>query len=145
MAGVLVLSCVLAVGVWWTRRAGADRALGDALSDYASAPLPASDDPLDPHLANLGAEVFQGRCAACHVMNGEEKLGPNLAGVTHRRALAWIRSMILRPDSMTVADPVASALKAQYGVQMMVTGTLTEAHARAVIEFLRRADAGSGS
>lgn len=144
-AGVVVVLCIVAVGVWWARRAAADRALGDALSDYASTPLPAPGDAVDPHLADLGAEVFRTRCSACHAVNGDEKLGPNLAGVTRRREPGWIRSMIVRPDSMTAADPVASELKARYGVQMMVTGTLTEAHVRAVIEFLRRADSGTGS
>jgi len=140
MAGALVVACVVALGVWWARRAAAERALGAALSDYAAAPLAEAGDPVDDALADLGADVFQRRCSACHGVNGEEKLGPDLAGVTRRRGLTWIRSMILRPDSMTAVDPVASALKARYGVQMMVTGELTPAHVRAVVEFLRRAD-----
>lgn len=144
MAGVAVLLSMVVLGVWWARREAADRALDAALSDYAATPLPAPGDPVDPRLADLGAEVFQARCSACHVVKGEPKLGPNLAGVTLRRELGWIRSMILRPDSMTVADPVASALKAAYGVQMMVIGSMTEVHVRAVIEFLRRADTGTG-
>jgi mono/diheme cytochrome c family protein len=140
IAGVLVVACVVALGTWWARRAAAERALGVALSDYAAAPFPEAGDPVDDALADLGADVFQRRCSACHVVSGEAKLGPNLAGVTRRRDLTWIRSMILRPDSMTAADPVASALKAQYGVQMLVTGDFTPAHVRAVVEFLRRAD-----
>jgi mono/diheme cytochrome c family protein len=143
-AGVLVLACMVALGVWWARRAAAERALGAALSGYPAAPFPLTGDPVDEGLADLGADVFRSRCAACHVMNGEEKLGPSLAGVTRRRELTWIRDMILRPDSMTANDPVASALKARYGVQMLVTGELTPAHVRAVVEFLRRADAGDG-
>jgi uncharacterized membrane protein (DUF2068 family) len=77
-------------------------------------------------------------------VSGEAKLGPNLAGVTRRRDLDWIRSMVLRPDSMTANDAAASALKAQYGVQMMVTGEMTPSHVLAVLEFLRRADGGDG-
>jgi hypothetical protein len=52
--------------------------------------------------------------------------------------------MILRPDSMTLDDPVAAALRAQYGVQMMVPGGMTPVRARAVLEFLRRADEEEG-
>ena len=141
-AGAVVLACLLALGVWWGRRVAADRALSAALADYPARTLPAPGDAVDDALADLGADVFRTRCSACHVVAGEAKLGPNLAGVTRRRELSWISAMILRPDSMTVDDPVASALKAQYGVQMMVTGEVTPAHVRAVIEFLRRADAG---
>lgn len=142
-AAAVVLVCVVALGVWWGRRAAAERALSDALSDYSTGPVPALDDPVDDALADLGADVFRGRCSACHAVAGEPKLGPNLAGVTRRRELSWIRGMILRPDSMTANDPVASAMKAEYGVQMLVTGELTQAHVRAVIEFLRRADVGA--
>jgi len=141
-AGAVVLACLLALGVWWGRRIATDRALSAALADYAASPLPAPGTPVDDVLADLGADVFRARCSACHAVAGEAKLGPNLSGVTRRRDLPWIRAMILRPDSMTADDPVASALKAEYGVQMLVTGEVTPAHVRAVIEFLRRADEG---
>jgi len=141
LAGVAVLACVVAVGVWWVRHSAAEAALGDALAAYAAVPFPVRGDPVDQGLADLGAEVFSSRCAACHGVTGEEKLGPNLAGVTQRRELPWIRDMILRPDSMTTDDPVARELKSRYGAQMLVVGDMTLAHVRAVVEFLRRMDA----
>jgi len=140
--GLLALAGVVALGAWWMRRAAVERDLSIALSHYAGAPLPRADAPVDQALADLGAGVFKARCTACHALTGDEKLGPNLGAVTRRRELPWIRSMILRPDSMTASDPTASELKARYGVQMLITGEMTDQHALAVVEFLRRADQG---
>ena len=142
-AATLFLVGMVGLGVWWGRRAAFERDLGRALAGFADAGLPLSDAPVDDALADLGADVFDRRCAACHALAGVEKLGPNLGGVTRRRELPWIRSMILRPDSMTRDDAVASELKARYGAQMMVMGELTEAHVLAVVEFLRRSDRGN--
>lgn len=144
IAGVLVLACLLALGVWWARRAAGERTLDASLAMYDGASVPTRGAPVDGRLADLGADVFRSRCSACHAMKGAPKLGPNLAGVTRRRELDWIRSMVLRPDSMTANDPVASALRAQYGAQMLVTGEMTPAHVLAVLEFLRRADGADG-
>ncbi len=140
-AAALALLSVVLVVIWLVARAAEDRRLSGELAAYAGAPLPAAGDPIDPRLAALGASVFERHCAACHAVTGEGKLGPNLGGVTLRREPAWIRSMILRPDSMTQADSAAAALKARYGVQMLVVGDVDGAGARAVIEFLRRVDA----
>lgn len=144
-ASALVLACVVLVSVWGVRRASEGRTLDEALAPYAAAPLPSPGEAVDGGLADLGAQVFRNRCAACHAVSGEEKLGPNLAGITERRSAAWIRTMILRPDSMTDHDPVARELKERYGVQMLVPGGAEPQHARAVLEFLRRADAGGGA
>ncbi len=103
--------------------------------------MPGPGTPIDSAMAARGADLFQAHCSACHMVRGTPKLGPNLAGVTQRRDPAWIRAMILRPDSMTRNDPVAAALKEQSGgVQMMVVGTVDPSDARAVLEFLRRVD-----
>ncbi len=141
----LTLIGVVVVVVWMLGRAANERGTTEALAPWAGAPLPERDDPIDAPLAALGAGVFERHCAACHAVTGEPKIGPNLAGVTLRREAAWIRAMVLRPDSMTRDDPVAAALKQGYGVQMMVVGEVGEARARAVIEFLRRVDGQGGS
>ena len=133
------------MAVWWARRAAGADALDRALATYPTA-LPAPDAPVDTALARLGADVFEARCAACHAVTGTPHVGPDLLGVTERRSLTWIRSMILRPDSMTRDDPMARDLKNAYGgLQMMVPGGMDAARTRAVVEFLRRVDAQGGS
>ncbi len=139
---LLVAACLVALAAWWIVRAGERRALDEALATYAGTPLPSADTPIDPALADLGATVFDARCAGCHALRGDEKLAPNLAGITLARDPAWLRAMILRPDSMTRDDPVARALLQTYGVQMQVAGGIDETATRAVMEFLRRADGG---
>lgn len=141
----LVLLSLGAVTVWWGVRTSQRRALDQALEVYAEAALPAPEAPVDGTLADLGAKVFDARCAACHALRGASKLGPNLAGVTERRDLPWIRAMVLRPDSMTRDDPVARALLQGFGVQMQVVGGMDGPSALAVIEFLRRADSGGNA
>lgn len=137
---LLAPACLVALGIWWTVRSGEQRALDEALSAYAGTPLPSADTPIDPALADLGASVFDARCAGCHHLSGDPRLGPNLAGVTLAREPEWLQAMITRPDSMTRDDPVARALLQAYGVQMQVAGGMDESATRAVMEFLRRAD-----
>lgn len=139
---LLAAACVLVLGAWWMGQAREHRALTDALAPYASAPLPSQEDPVDEALADLGARVFDAKCAGCHHMSGEPRLGPNLAGITLAREAAWLAAMIQRPDSMTLHDPIARTLLEHYGVRMMVAGGMDEAETRAVMEFMRRADGG---
>lgn len=143
-AGALAIASVIGVALWWSARAAEERRITEELTAYGAVPLPGADAPVDSGLAALGARLFERHCAACHAVTGDEKLGPNLAGVTLRRDPAWIRAMILSPDSMTREDPVASELKERYGVPMIVIGEVDDAHARAVLEFLRRVDRQNG-
>lgn len=138
----LVAVSVLVMGGWFIRRAAWEGAVTERLGGYAAAPLPAPDAPVDSELADLGADIFQRSCSACHTLGGGDMVGPDLAGVTVRRDAAWIQGMILRPDSMVDADPDARALKDRYQVLMVTPGYLEHPHALAVLEFLRRADSG---
>lgn len=55
----------------------------------------------------------------------------------------WLRTMITRPDSETREtrdDPLARAPLDAYIVPLQVAGGMDETAARAVIDFLRRAD-----
>lgn len=141
VAAALAAVIVVVVAGWWLQRAARADALDTALASYA--PTLSADAPVDPALADLGAEVFDLSCASCHAVHGDPGIGPALAGVTRRRSAEWITAMVLRPDSMTEYDAEARALKEAYGgVQMMVPGGADPRRARAVLEFLRRVDAG---
>lgn len=141
-APVALLTTLLVVGLtlWWLQRTAAHRAMDRSLEAWATAPLPSLDAPVDSALAELGAELFREKCAACHVIYGSSGVGPDLAGVTHRRRPTWIQAMVLAPDSMTRTDPVGQALKARYQVQMAVPGGIDTLRTRAILEFLRRVD-----
>ncbi|MDH5760103.1 MAG: cytochrome c [Gemmatimonadota bacterium] len=134
----LVAFVGLMLGVWWMDGANSPTPADDAVTP----PFPEWDAPIVPELAAAGAELFRSKCAACHNVTGDEKLGPNLADVTRRESASWMRGMILRPDSMTEHDATARELKARYAVQMTVPGGISGGDARAVYEFLRRGDQG---
>ena len=39
--------------------------------------------------AELGEEIFQSKCSACHSIGGGRRVGPDLAGVMERRTKDW--------------------------------------------------------
>jgi mono/diheme cytochrome c family protein len=145
VTAVVALVAVIAAGValWWFGEAAEARRIAEALVPYAGVPLPSSEAPVDSTLADVGSKIFRKRCSACHAITGDSRVGPDLAGVTHRRDLGWIRRMVLRPDSMTIHDPVARGLKETYQIQMLTPRSLDDAHVLALVEFLRRVDAGA--
>lgn len=145
VAAVASLVAVIAVGVglWWFGESAEARRIAEALAPYTGMALPFPAAPVDTVLADVGSRIFRKRCSACHAITGDSRVGPDLAGVTRRRELGWIRSMVLRPDSMTEHDPVARELKDTYQVQMLTPRSLDDAHVLALLEFLRRVDSGS--
>jgi mono/diheme cytochrome c family protein len=90
-------------------------------------------------IANVGAELFRRNCVACHSVGGGDVVGPDLAGVTQRRPITWIRGMVARPDSMLRVDGVAQSLLKEYQIPML-NRELDAARVRAILEFLWRAD-----
>jgi mono/diheme cytochrome c family protein len=92
---------------------------------------------LDPALVAQGEKIFSGTCSACHKLE-QRYVGPALAGVTKRRSPEWIMNMILNPSGMTQQDPTARELLGEYMTQMSVN--VTQADARAVLEFFRQHD-----
>jgi len=95
--------------------------------------------PIDPALAKQGEAVFMQKCSACHKLD-ERYVGPAQRGVTKRRSPEWIMNMTLNPTGMTAEDPIAQQLLGEYMVQMTFQN-VSEADARAVLEFFRQSDA----
>lgn len=138
----LVVVSVAAVGIWYARESAWEARIAEALVPYTTASLPEVGSPVDTVLADIGSRLFRKRCSACHTIHGEDKVGPDLAGVTERRDYAWITGMILSPDSMTVEDAAAQELKEEFEVQMVTPRYFEAVHAHAIVEFLRQADSG---
>ena len=99
----------------------------------------AADSPVDKSLEDQGEKLFQDKgCSACHTF-GKKLTGPDLAGVTRRRTARWIERQILHPELMVKEDPIAKQLFATHMLQMPNQG-LTEAQAKAVIEYFKHQD-----
>ncbi len=92
--------------------------------------------PLDPQLAEKGAQIFETKCSACHKLD-ERYVGPPLRDVTKRRTPEYVMNMILDPTAMVKYHPEVKKLLAQYFTPMTFQNVTTE-DARAILEFLRR-------
>jgi len=94
---------------------------------------------IDEQLAAEGKTVFEMFCTSCHKF-GERYVGPDIAGVTTRRAPEWIMNMILNPEEMVFNDDTAYELLAEYMTQMP-SMPVTQDQARALLEYFRLTDA----
>lgn len=90
---------------------------------------------IDPALAAEGEEVFTVKCSACHKMS-DRYVGPPLGKVTESRSPGFIMNMMLNPAEMVEKHPAVREMLAQY-MTAMPNQQLTEADARAVLEYLR--------
>jgi mono/diheme cytochrome c family protein len=85
-----------------------------------------------------GERLFRSKgCVACHTVGGGNRTGPDLEGVTDRREYGWIAAMIINPDSMIKADPIARQLLADY-MTPMLSLAVTADEARSIYEYLRQ-------
>ena len=98
-------------------------------------------DGVDAALAAQGEQVFTTRCTTCHKMD-ERYVGPALGDVLSRREPEWVMNMILAPEKMLQGDPQAQAVFAEYSVPM-TNQNLSEAEARAIVEYLHSVNTGS--
>jgi hypothetical protein len=72
----------------------------------------------NPGLADWGAKAFEKHaCVTCHAI-GEQKQGPDLAGVAKRRTERWMRRQITDPEYMVKNDPIAREMYAKFALQM---------------------------
>lgn len=87
-----------------------------------------------------GQDIFQQKCAACHTVGGGKRVGPDLQGVTQRRAHAWLTRWIREPDKMlSEGDAQATQLFKEYNNVPMPNLALTEADVAALVAYLETA------
>ncbi|MCI0448409.1 MAG: cytochrome c [Chlorobi bacterium] len=94
--------------------------------------------PIDNNLVAKGKQIFDVKCVSCHKFD-TRLVGPPLKDVTKRRRPEWIMNQILNPTEMTMKDPIAKQLFAQYLVQMTFQD-VTHDDARAILEYFRAVD-----
>lgn len=93
---------------------------------------------IDEKLVTHGKQIFDSKCAMCHMMN-QCKVGPLMQGVTKRRKPEYIMNMILNPLEMTQSNATAEDQMQKYGMQMPAQN-LSEDEARALLEYFRSYD-----
>src|SRR5437870_10970229 len=84
-----------------------------------------------------GMLLFQNRCSACHTVGKGDAVGPDLAGVTTRRARDWLVRYLRAPDELLAEqDPIAIALLAQYKDVPMPNLHLNDGEIATVLAYL---------
>jgi nitrite reductase (NO-forming) len=104
--------------------------------------IPATGVPDTPD-AVQGKLAFESKCLACHTLGGGDRLGPDLLGVTERRAEDWLVRFLRDPETMLETDPDARAMLERYQVPMP-NQNLSEAEIRQYIAYFRWADQNVG-
>ncbi len=93
-------------------------------------------DEIDAELAAKGEEIFSAKCSACHKVD-KKYIGPSPKGILENRTPEWIMNMILNPDGMVKEDPIAKQLLIEFNGTPMANQNLSEAEARAILEYFR--------
>lgn len=95
--------------------------------------------PLNDSMVAQGENIYNSKCMACHKLTSEKLVGPGWKGVTDRRTPAWIMNFITNTNVMLDSDLVAQQLMVVC-VARMPNQNLSDAEARAVLEFMRKND-----
>ena len=118
-----------------------------AAQDSTAAPASNCLQP-DAAMAKRGQSLFSSRgCVGCHSVGGGKRAGPDLAGVTDHRELAWLRRWLKNPTGMFETDSVAKALLAQYNNTRMPNLRLKDDEVEALLHYIAQEShkAGSGA
>jgi mono/diheme cytochrome c family protein len=94
---------------------------------------------VDPAVAKRGQTLFQNRgCIGCHSIGKGKRSGPDLAGVTQRRDLDWLRRWMKNPTPMFETDSIAKALLAQYNNTRMPNLRLKDDEVEALLQYIQQ-------
>jgi len=82
------------------------------------------------------AAVFAKKCSGCHTFGHGDRVGPDLKGVTDRRARAWLLTWIRSSQRMVTArDSTALALFEKFKRERMPDQTLSEQEIGALLDY----------
>lgn len=102
----------------------------------------------DAAMAKRGSSLWTSRgCAGCHSIGQGKRSGPDLAGVTELRDLAWLRRWLKNPTVMFETDSLAKALLAQYNNTRMPNLRLKDDEVESLLHYIAQEShkAGSGA
>jgi cytochrome c len=108
------------------------------LSDKGLGPITSLElaSEIDQTMATHGEDVYKRMCTACH-RTDKKFIGPAPLGILERRTPEWVMNMILNPEEMMQNNPLAKELLIEFNGAPMANQNLTEADARAVLEYFR--------
>ena len=90
-----------------------------------------------PLMLDRGGYIFETRCVGCHTIGKGDGVGPDLAGVTSRRARAWLTRYVAEPDRVLAeGDPTATRLLAKYKNVAMPNLGLGKDDVAAVLSYI---------
>ena len=94
---------------------------------------------VDAAAAKRGESLFQGRgCVGCHSIGKGKRAGPDLAGVTQRRSLDWLRRWLANPTPMFDTDSTAKALLAEFNNTRMPNLRLKPEEVDALLQYIQQ-------
>ena len=94
---------------------------------------------VDAAVAKRGQSLFQNRgCVGCHSIGKGKRSGPDLAGVTQRRELDWLRRWLKNPTPMFETDSIAKALLAQFNNTRMPNLRLKDDEIEAILQYVQQ-------
>ncbi len=94
---------------------------------------------VDEALAKKGKSLFTQRaCSGCHTIGKGRLAGPDLAHVTDRRTIDWLKSWLKDPNAMFQTDSTAKALLVEYNNTKMPNMKLTDDESLALIHHMSK-------
>lgn len=94
---------------------------------------------VDAAAAKRGQSLFQNRgCVGCHSIGQGKRAGPDLAGVTQRRSLEWLRRWLANPTPMFDTDSTAKALLAEFNNTRMPNLRLKTDEVDALLHYIQQ-------
>jgi mono/diheme cytochrome c family protein len=85
-----------------------------------------------------GAALFEKRCYSCHNIGSGNKKGPDLKGVTERRAKEWLHEFIQTPAAVNRrGDPAAVELFKKFAPEEMPDQSLTPEEMDAILALIQ--------
>jgi len=107
---------------------------GAGMATAQQAPL-----QVDAAAAKRGQSLFQNRgCVGCHSIGKGKRAGPDLAGVTQRRSLEWLRRWLANPTPMFDTDSTAKALLAEFNNTRMPNLRLKPDEVDALLHYIQQ-------
>jgi protein SCO1 len=83
--------------------------------------------------------MFAKACAGCHSIGHGDRVGPDLAGVSERRQLAWLTRFIADPEQVRrQQDPIALALAAKFPAVRMPAMGISESEAANLVAYIEQ-------
>lgn len=87
---------------------------------------------------DIGRELFNAKCAACHTLNDKWKLGPSLKGVVKRNGGNWVERFIRDSEGMIKSgDNKAVKVFNKFNKMPMPKFSMTDKEMQALLIYIQ--------